>query len=206
MLYREVNMLKEELKRGIITENPLLILVLGLCPSLATSTSVQNGFGMGMAVTFVLACSNVIISIVRKGIPGKVRIPCFIVVIATFVTMVQLLMKSYLPALDKQLGIFVPLIVVNCIILGRAEAYASKNNPLKSLIDGIVMGLGFTASLCILSIIREILGSNKLLGLNFFPGYDPMTVFILAPGGFFTIAAVMALVRYLGNRRKDTKA
>ena len=160
-------MLKEELKRGIITENPLLILVLGLCPSLATSTSVQNGFGMGMAVTFVLACSNVIISIVRKGIPGKVRIPCFIVVIATFVTMVQLLMKSYLPALDKQLGIFVPLIVVNCIILGRAEAYASKNNPLKSLIDGIVMGLGFTASLCILSIIREILGSNKLLGLNF---------------------------------------
>lgn len=198
-------MLKDELKRGIITENPILILVLGLCPSLATSTSVQNGFGMGMAVTFVLACSNVIISIIRKGIPDKVRIPCFIVVIAAFVTMVQLLMKSYLPALDKQLGIFVPLIVVNCIILGRAEAYASKNNPFKSFIDGVAMGLGFTASLCLLSIIREILGSNKLLGLNFFPGYDPMTVFILAPGGFFTIATVMAVVRYLGNRRKDAK-
>jgi len=157
-------------------------------------------------VTFVLACSNVIISIIRKGIPDKVRIPCFIVIIATFVSIVQLLMKSYLPALDKQLGIFVPLIVVNCIILGRAEAYASKNNPLKSLIDGIVMGLGFTISLCLLSFIREILGSNKLLGLNFFPGYNPMTVFILAPGGFFTIAAVMALARYLGNRRKDAKA
>jgi electron transport complex protein RnfE len=157
---------------------------------------------MGMAATFVLACSNVIISSVRRIIPDKVRIPCFIVVIAAFVTMVQLIMKAYLPALDKQLGIFVPLIVVNCIILGRAEAYASKNSISKSLVDGIVIGLGFTFSLCILSIIREILGSNKLLGLKFFPGYEPMTIFILAPGGFFTIAFVMAVVRYLGNRRK----
>ncbi|HEX3020287.1 MAG TPA: electron transport complex subunit E [Chitinispirillaceae bacterium] len=199
-------MFKEELKRGIITENPILVLVLGLCPSLATSTSVQNGLGMGLAVTFVLACSNVIISLIRKVIPDKVRIPCFIVVIATFVTIVQLIMKAYLPDLDKQLGIYVPLIVVNCIILGRAEAFASKNNIFKSFLDGVVMGLGFTTSLCLLSIIREILGSNKLLGLNFFPGYSPMTVFILAPGGFFTIATVMAVIRYIGNRKKGVKA
>lgn len=195
-------MIKDELRRGIIHENPILVLALGLCPSLAVSTSLQNGFGMGMAATFVLACSNVIISSMRRIIPDKVRIPCFIVVIAAFVTMVQLIMKAYLPALDKQLGIFVPLIVVNCIILGRAEAFASKNSISKSLVDGIVIGLGFTFSLCILSIIREILGSNKLLGLKFIPGYEPMTIFILAPGGFFTIAFVMAVVRYLGNRRK----
>jgi Na+-translocating ferredoxin:NAD+ oxidoreductase subunit E len=195
-------MIAEEFKRGIIDENPILVLALGLCPSLATSTSVQNGLGMGLAATFVLACSNIIVSLLRKVIPEKVRIPCFIVVIATFVTIVQLVLKAYLPALDKQLGIFVPLIVVNCIILGRAEAFASKNNMFRSLIDGIVMGLGFTVSLAILSIIREILGSNKLLGLKFFPGYEPMTVFILAPGGFFTIAFVMGVIKYLGNRKK----
>ena len=195
-------MIAEEFKRGIIDENPILVLALGLCPSLATSTSVQNGLGMGLAATFVLACSNIIVSLLRKVIPDKVRIPCFIVVIATFVTIVQLVMKAYLPALDKQLGIFVPLIVVNCVILGRAEAFASKNNMFRSLIDGIVMGLGFTVSLCILSIIREIIGSNKLLGLKFFPGYEPMTVFILAPGGFFTIAFVMGVIKYLGNRKK----
>ncbi|NLG16082.1 MAG: electron transport complex subunit E [Fibrobacter sp.] len=196
-------MIREELKRGIFTENPIFILVLGLCPSLATSTSIKNGIGMGLAVTFVLACSNVIISVVRKVIPDKVRIPCFIVIIATFVSVVQLLMKAYLPALDKQLGIFVPLIVVNCIILGRAEAFASKNNIFRSLLDGIGIGLGFTLSLSVLSIIRESLGSNKLLGLNFIPGYEPMTVFILAPGGFFTIALVMALVRRYSSRKKE---
>jgi len=195
-------MIGEELKRGIIDENPILVLALGLCPSLATSTSVTNGLGMGLAATFVLACSNVFVSLLRKAIPDKVRIPCFIVVIATFVTIVQLLMKAYLPALDKQLGIFVPLIVVNCIILGRAEAYASKNNIFRSLIDGIVMGLGFTFALCILSVIREVLGSNKLFGLKFIPFYQPMTVFILAPGGFFTIAFVMGIVRHLKNRGK----
>ena len=195
-------MIAEEFKRGIIDENPILVLALGLCPALATSTSVQNGLGMGLAATFVLSCSNIIVSLLRRVIPAKVRIPCFIVVIATFVTIVQLAMKAYLPALDKQLGIFVPLIVVNCMILGRAEAFASKNNMFRSLLDGIVMGLGFTTSLCILSIIREILGSNKLLGLKFIPGYEPMTVFILAPGGFFTIAFVMGIIKYLGNRKK----
>ena len=195
-------MILDHLKRGVFSENPIFVLVLGLCPSLATSTSLMNGLGMGIAATFVLACSNVIISLIRNFIPDKVRIPCFIVVIAAFVTLVQLLMKAYLPALDKQLGIFVPLIVVNCIILGRAEAFASKNNVIASLIDGIAIGLGFTVSLSLLSIIREVLGSNKLLGLKVIPGFDPMTVFILAPGGFFTIAFVLVTIRYFNNRKK----
>ncbi len=194
-------MIKEELKRGVITENPILILALGLCPSLAVSTSLENGIGMGLAATFVLTASNVIISLAKQWIPAKIRIPCFIVVIATFVTMVQLVLKAYFPALDAKLGIFVPLIVVNCVILGRAEAFASKNNLFRSLLDGIVMGLGFTVALCILAIIREILGSNKLWGLKFAPGFEPMTLFILAPGGFLTIALVMGLVNYFRNRK-----
>jgi Na+-translocating ferredoxin:NAD+ oxidoreductase subunit E len=195
-------MIIKELKRGIIAENPILVLALGLCPALATSTSVKNGFGMGMAATFVLVCSNIIVSLFRKAIPAKVRIPCFIVIIATFVTIVQLVLKAYLPELDKNLGIFIPLIVVNCVILGRAEAFASKNNVFASIIDGFVMGLGFTFALCILSVIREILGSNKLLGLNFLPGFKPMTVFILAPGGFFTIAFVMGMIKHFSNKKK----
>lgn len=198
-------MIKEEIKRGIISENPILILALGLCPALAVSTSLQNGLGMGLAATFVLTCSNIIISIIKNWIPNKVRIPCFIVVIATFVTIVELTMKAYLPELDKQLGIFVPLIVVNCIILGRAEAFASKNNLVRSLIDGIVMGLGFTAALCILSTIREILGSNKLWGLKVIPGFQPMTIFILAPGGFITIAFVMGLTNHIRHKKENRK-
>jgi len=194
-------LLLRELKRGIVTENPILVLVLGLCPSLAVSTSVENGLGMGLAATFVLAASNLIISLTRKVIPDKVRIPCFIVVIATFVTMVELALKAYLPALDAKLGIFVPLIVVNCIILGRAEAFASKNGVGMSLLDGVVMGLGFTVSLLVLSAIRELLGSNKLMGLLVIPGYRPMSVFMLAPGGFFTIALVMGVVNYLKLRK-----
>ena len=195
-------MIKEELKRGIITENPILILALGLCPALAVSTSLQNGVGMGLAATFVLTCSNIIVSMIKKMIPAKVRIPCYIVVIATFVTIVQLVMKAYFPDLNKSLGLFVPLIVVNCVILGRAEAFASKNNVVRSFIDGIAMGLGFTIALCILSIIREILGSNKLWGLNFFPGFQPMTLFILAPGGFLTIAFVMGIVNYIRHKKE----
>lgn len=194
-------MIKEELKRGIIIENPILVLALGLCPSLAVSTSVQNGLGMGMATTFVLVASNVIISIIKNLIPEKVRIPSYIIVIATFVTIVQLVMKAYLPDLDQKLGLFVPLIVVNCVILGRAEGYASKNNLWASLIDGIVMGLGFTIALVILSAIREILGANKLYGLNFIPNFKPMTLFILAPGGFFTIAFVMGIINHISHKK-----
>ena len=197
-------MLLGELKRGVITENPILVLALGLCPSLAVSTSVENGVGMGLAATCVLTASNVIISLTRWAIPGKVRIPCFIVVIATFVTMVELLLKAYLPALDARLGIFVPLIVVNCVILGRAEAFASKHGVGRSFLDGVVMGLGFTAALVILSAIRELLGSNKLLGLLVIPGYRPMSVFMLAPGGFFTIALVMGIVNYLKRAKMGT--
>jgi electron transport complex protein RnfE len=189
-----------ELKRGLITENPIFVLALGLCPTLAVSTSVKNGLGMGAAVIFVLTCSNMIVSIIKKIVPGKIRIPCFIIIIATFVTIVELTMKAYLPALNRSLGIFVPLIVVNCIILGRAEAYASKNSIRRSIIDGLVMGIGYTVSLIILCVIREVLGSNKLWDLTVIPGFNPMLVFALAPGGFFTIAGVMGLINYLKNR------
>ncbi len=195
-----MNLLKKELTRGVITDNPILVLALGLCPALAISTSVQNGIGMGLAAMCVMICSNVIVSLVKNFIPPKVRIPCYIVIIATFVTIVQLIMKGYLPALDKQLGIFVPLIVVNCMILGRAEAFASRNNIARAILDGIVVGLGFTIALFILSFCRELLGSNKLWGLKVIPGFRPMTLFILAPGGFLTIGMVMALKNYLAQK------
>jgi len=199
-------MLVKELRRGVISENPILILALGLCPALAVSTSVKNGLGMGIAVTVVLAITNVIISIVQGWIPGRVRIPCYIVIIATFVTMLQMFMKVYTPALDSQLGIFIPLITVNCIIMARAEAFASKNNPVRSFVDGIVMGLGFTVALVILSALRELLGANKLLDLLVIPGFQPMTVFILAPGGFFVIAFVMALVNIIKAKKREARA
>ncbi|MBD3241293.1 MAG: RnfABCDGE type electron transport complex subunit E [Chitinivibrionales bacterium] len=191
----------DELKRGVLAENPILVLALGLCPALAVSTSVGSGFGMGLAATFVLVCSNTIISLFRQAIPAKVRIPCYIVVIATFVTIVQLSLRAYFPDLNEKLGIFVPLIVVNCVILGRAEAFASKHPLHRSVLDGVVMGLGFTVALVILSAIRELLGSNKLMGLMVFPGYKPMSVFTLAPGGFLTIALVMGIVNYLKHRK-----
>ncbi len=193
----------DHLKRGVLTENPILILALGLCPALAVSTSLQNGVGMGLASTFVLVCSNVIVSLVKNIIPPQVRIPSYIVIIATFVTIVQLLLKAYLPELDRQLGLFIPLIVVNCIILGRAEAFASKNDILSSALDGVTMGLGFTAGLALISIVREVLGSNKLWGLNFIPGYQPMSIFVLAPGGFFTIAFVIAVINYIKGKREE---
>jgi Na+-translocating ferredoxin:NAD+ oxidoreductase subunit E len=193
--------LLEEVKRGVVAENPILVLALGLCPALATSTSVSNGLGMGIAVIFVLTASNAIISLIRPFVPARVRIPCFIIVIATFVTMVELSMKAYFPALNRQLGIFVPLIVVNCIILGRAEAFASKNGLGRSVIDGIVMGMGFTVALCTLAAVRELLGGNKLFGLLVVPGFRPMSAFVLAPGGFLAIAFVMGFVNYLKMRK-----
>lgn len=188
--------LAKEFKRGIITENPILVLALGLCPALGVSTSVANGIGMGLAATFVLVMSNIVVSLVKNLIPAQVRIPSYIIIIATFVTIVKMVLEAYFPELYKSLGLFIPLIVVNCIILGRAEAFASKHGVVSSFIDGIVMGTGFTVALVILSAIRELLGSNKLMGLEVFPGWEPLTIFVLAPGGFFTIALVIGLVNY----------
>jgi electron transport complex protein RnfE len=185
--------------KGFFKENPILVLVLGTCPTLATSTSVLNGMGMGIATTFVLIGSNVVISLLSGVIPDKVRIPAFVVIIASFVTIVDLLMQAYTPSLYETLGIFIPLIVVNCIVLGRAEAYASKNSVLSSLIDGAGMGLGFTMALGILGAFREIVGSGSILGHKFIQG-DGILVFILAPGAFWALGYLIALI----NRIKRT--
>ena len=182
----------KEIVRGVIKENPTFVLLLGMCPTLATTTSAFNGMGMGLATLFVLAMSNMVISMVKDLLPGKVRIPSFIVIIASFVTIVDLLMAAYLPALHSQLGIFIPLIVVNCIVLGRAEAYASKNGVMMSLVDGIGVGLGFTLSLTVLGAVRELLGSKAAFGVKFAPG-DGMLIFVLAPGAFLALAYLMVL-------------
>lgn len=179
--------------KGLIKENPLLVMVLGTCPALATTSSSLNGLGMGLATTFVLVCSNVVIALMAKLIPDKVRIPAFIVVIASFVTVVDLVMQAYIPDLYLTLGIFIPLIVVNCIVLGRAEAFASKNSVWSSFIDGAGMGLGFTLALGILGAFREILGSGAIFGYKFIKG-DGILVFILAPGAFIALGYLIALV------------
>jgi electron transport complex protein RnfE len=185
--------------KGFFKENPILVLVLGTSPTLATSSSALNGMGMGIATTFVLIGSNVVISLLSGVIPDKVRIPAFIVIIASFVTVVDLVMQAYVPALYETLGIFIPLIVVNCIVLGRAEAYASKNSVLSSLVDGAGMGLGFTMALGILGTFREIVGSGTIFGQKFIQG-DGVLVFILAPGAFWALGYLIALV----NRIKRT--
>ncbi len=185
--------------KGFFKENPILVLVLGTCPTLATSTSVLNGMGMGIATTFVLIGSNVVISLLSGVIPDKVRIPAFVVIIASFVTIVDLLMQAYTPDLYETLGIFIPLIVVNCIVLGRAEAYASKNSVWSSFIDGAGMGLGFTMALGILGAFREIVGSGAILGHKFIQG-DGILVFILAPGAFWALGYLIALI----NRMRRT--
>jgi Na+-translocating ferredoxin:NAD+ oxidoreductase subunit E len=187
--------------KGFFRENPILVLVLGTCPTLATTSSALNGMGMGLATTFVLIGSNVVISFLANVIPDKVRIPAFIVVIASFVTIVDLVMQAYVPTLYETLGIFIPLIVVNCIVLGRAEAYASKNNVLSSLIDGIGMGLGFTMALGILGSIREIIGSGAIFGYKFLKG-DGVLVFILAPGAFIALGYLIALINRLRRTSK----
>jgi Na+-translocating ferredoxin:NAD+ oxidoreductase subunit E len=179
--------------KGFIKENPILVLVLGTCPTLATTTSVLNGLGMGIATTFVLIGSNVVISLLSGVIPDKVRIPAFVVIIASFVTIVDLLMQAYVPDLYATLGIFIPLIVVNCIVLGRAEAYASKNTVWSSFIDGAGMGLGFTMALGILGIFREIVGSGAVFGHKFIKG-DGILVFVLAPGAFWALGYLIALI------------
>ena len=183
------------LTNGLLKENPTFVLVLGMCPTLATTTSAINGMSMGLATMFVLVCSNIVISLLKNLIPDKVRIPAFIVVIATFVTIVQLAMQAYLPSIYEVLGLFIPLIVVNCIILGRAESYASKNGPVESIFDGIGMGLGFTMGLTIIGLIREILGAGTFFGLPFLSaikGFTPITIFIMAPGAFLVLAFLVA--------------
>jgi len=189
----------ERLVNGIIKENPTFVLVLGMCPTLAVTTSAINGIGMGLTTTVVLAMSNLMISLLRKFIPDGVRMPAFIVVVASFVTIVQMLLQGFIPSLYSALGIYIPLIVVNCIILGRAEAYASKNPPIPSLFDGIGMGLGFTLSITCIGAVRELLGAGQLFGQQILPlaadgkmGYEPITIFILAPGAFLVLAFLVA--------------
>lgn len=196
--------LKGTFLNGIFDENPIFRLVLGMCPTIAVSTSLMNAFGMGAAATFVLVCSNAIIALIRGFIPDKVRIPSFIVVIAMFVTIVQLVMKAYLPDLDKSLGIFIPLIVVNCIILGRAEAFAYTNSVKASVIDGLGMGAGFTIALIMTSFVRELIGNGTLMGVSMFgEGYQPALMIILAPGGFLVLGLLLALINQVVLVRKN---
>ncbi len=193
-----------EFTKGFYRENPTFRIVLGLCPVLAVTTAVSNGIGMGIATTLVLVCSNFIISLVRNLIPGNIRIPIFIIIAATFVCIVEMLMQAYSPALYKALGIFVPLIVVNCIILGRAEAYACKNSVLFSVADGLGMGLGFTVNLVIVSAIRELFGNGTLMGFPVLPGgYQPMLVMVLAPGAFLTLGLLLGLSNWLDMRKTE---
>ena len=188
------------LTNGILKENPTFALVLGMCPTLATTTSAINGMSMGLATLFVLVCSNIVISLLKNLIPDKVRIPAFIVVIATFVTMVQLVMQAYLPAIYEVLGLFIPLIVVNCIVLGRAEAFAAKNSVGLSALDGLGMGLGFTLSLTVIGAIRELLGSGAMFGFPIYSEHYAMLIFVLAPGAFIALAYLMAAVNKLQNK------
>ena len=192
---------------GIIPENPTFRLVLGTCPTLAVTTSALNGLGMGAAATFVLVCSNVAISLLRNFIPDKVRIPAFIVIICTFVTMIQLLMQAFVPALYESLGIFIPLIVVNCIILARAEAFASKNAPIASAADGLGMGLGFALSLTIMGAIRELIGNGSIFGVNILgASYEPMLLIVLASGGFLTYGLLLGLFNLIVKKIEAKKA
>lgn len=199
------NSVTERLVNGLIKENPTFVLMLGMCPTLAVTTSAVNGLGMGLTTMVVLALSNLFISLLRKIIPDRVRIPAFIVIIASFVTVVELLLKAFIPFLYNALGLYIPLIVVNCIILGRAEAYASKNDAVSSLFDGIGMGLGFTVALTIIGAIRELLGAGEVFGLHIMPeSYVPCSIFVLAPGAFFVLAALTAIqnkVKLTGERK-----
>lgn len=195
----------ERLYNGLVKENPTFVLTLGMCPTLAVTTSARNGLGMGLTTMVVLALSNVFISLLRKVIPDKVRIPAFIVIIASFVTMMELLLEGFLPSLYDALGIYIPLIVVNCIILGRAEAYASKNPPLPSFFDGVGMGLGFTFALTCIGAVREIIGAGQIFGVNIMPdSYVPAGIFIMAPGAFFVLAlltAIQNMVKIKGEQK-----
>lgn len=195
-----MNRCTERLYNGLIKENPTFVLMLGMCPTLAVTTSAINGIGMGLSTTVVLVLSNMLISMLRKIIPDSVRMPAFIVVVASFVTIVQFLLEGFVPSLYDSLGLYIPLIVVNCIILGRAESYASKNPVLPSVFDGIGMGLGFTAGLTSIGIVRELIGSGKIFNFQVLPDtYEPITIFILAPGAFFVLAGLTALQNKIKN-------
>ncbi len=195
---------------GLITENPTFVLMLGMCPTLGVTTAAMSGIGMGLATTAVLVCSNLLISLLRNIISDKIRIPAFIVVIASFVTIVEMALKAYLPALSDALGVYIPLIVVNCIIFARAEAFAFKNPPLASVADGLGMGLGFTGAITILAMIREVLGSGTIFGVQVMPAsYEPMAIMLQVPGGFITLGLLLILVNALRKgleRRKELKA
>lgn len=186
---------------GLIFENPTMIQLLGMCPTLAVTTSVKNGLGMGLSAAAVLICSNVIISLLRKIIPDKVRIAAYIVIIATFVTIIEMCLGAFLPELSESLGIFIPLIVVNCIILARAEAFASKNSVMQSAVDGLGMGLGFTAALCIISAVREFLGAGTIFDIPVYgANITPASIAIMAPGGFIILGIIVAVVQYIMNK------
>lgn len=192
----------KEFTKGLIKENPNLVMLLGMCPTLAVTTMAVNGLGMGLTTTFVLVCSNLVISLLKKVIPSAVRLPCFIVIIAGFVTLVSLLLDAFIPSLAESLGVFLSLITVNCIILGRAEMFACKNKVLPSVLDGLGMGLGFTGSLLIIGSIREILGTGEWFGMKVLPDFaEPMTLFILPAGGFFTLGCVIAIVGKLTKKK-----
>ncbi len=191
---------------GLITENPTFVLLLGMCPTLAVTTGVTNAIGMGLSTTAVLICSNMVISLLRNFIPGKIRIASYVVIIAGFVTVVQMLLNAYAPALSGSLGIYIPLIVVNCIILGRAEAFASKNSVGRSALDGLGMGLGFTCSLTLIASVREVLGAGSFAGISLFgEGFMPVSVMTLPPGAFLTLGILLAVINGIANRRKRVK-
>lgn len=191
---------------GILYENPTFVMMLGMCPTLAVTTKAFNGIGMGLSTTVVLILSNLFISLLRNVIPDKVRIPAYIVIIASFVSIIQLLLKAYLPAIDKALGIYIPLIVVNCLILARAEAFASKNGAIKSIIDAIGMGLGFTIGLTVIATFREILGKGTAFGVNIMPSaFEPISIFVLAPGAFFVLAILTAIQNKLQLKSATNK-
>lgn len=192
---------------GVIKENPTFVLFLGMCPTLAVTTSVVNGIGMGLSTMAVLICSNIVISLLRKFIPSKVRIASYIVIVAGFVTVVEMLLKAYLPALSQSLGIYIPLIVVNCIILGRAEAFASKNGIFASALDGIGMGVGFTIALTLIAAVREILGAGTFAGISLFgDAFQPASIMILPPGAFLTLGILLAVINAVSKKVKGDKA
>lgn len=188
---------------GLVVDNPTFVLLLGMCPTLGTTGSAITGLSMGLATMGVLICSNIAISAIKNFVPDKVRIPCYIVVIATFVTLLQMFMAAFLPALNESLGIFIPLIVVNCILLGRAEAYASRHNILDSFMDGIGIGLGFTVALTLLGAIRELIGSGMIFGVRVYPEQYGSLVFVLAPGAFIALGFMIAIINYFRNRSKS---